>query len=352
MNSLGSEENQYRLATISFRGHRYVGIEIAGQMVDLSLGYEYFKEATGKKDLFKAKHNYTMLDVLDEWDLFLDIFSAMVPFYYEALKKNNKSLPFVYQEEEVKFLPPILYPNRVLNAGSNYYDHALEMGAAEPVKEGHEPYFFYKGRSHNLIGHGEAIRLTPRSHYVDWEAELAVVIGRKGKNVPASQALDYVAGYTCYNDVSARDRMMRHNETFLYDWFSNKGNDTFGPIGPYVVPRQFVPDPQNIGIRCYVSGELMQDTNTRLMVWNVAELIETASSVTTLSPGDVIATGTGAGVGMAKGIKVKHGEIGKVFEHMYAGKSRLLRAGDIVRVEIEGVGALENPVVEYGADNG
>ncbi len=137
---------------------------------------------------------------------------------------------------------------------------------------------------------------------------------------------------------------MRREETFLYDWFSNKGNDTFAPIGPYLVPRRFVKDPQNLKLQCYVSGELMQDTNTNQMVWGVAELIATASSVTTLSPGDVIATGTGGGVGMAKGIRVKHGEIAKVFVHMYAGKSRLLRPGDVVRIEIEGVGCLENPV--------
>ena len=286
-----------------------------------------------------------MLDVLEEWELFIHVFDALTPYYAEALSQQGKNFPFVYRTDEVHFLPPVMYPDRVLNAGSNYYDHALEMGAEEPVKEGHEPYFFYKGRRHNLIGHGESIHLTPRSNYVDWEAELAVVIGRYAKNVPAEQALEYVAGYTCYNDVSARDRMMRRDETFLYDWFSNKGNDTFAPIGPYLVPKKFVSDPQNLSIRCYVGGELMQDTNTNKMVWSVAELIATASSVTTLSPGDVIATGTGAGVGMAKGITVKHGEIAKVFEHMYAGKSRLLRPGDGVKIEIEKVGTLENPVV-------
>ncbi len=334
----------YRLASYSYRFHDYVGIEIGGWLIDLGPGYEYYKQSIGKRDFFKAKHQYTMLDALEEWDLFLGVFEHMVPFYQEILEKKATHPSFAYRPEEVKFLPPILYPNKVLNAGSNYYDHALEMGAARPVKEGHEPYFFYKGSRHNLIGHGEPIRLTPRSKYTDWEAELAVVIGRYAKNVSVDHALEYVAGYTCYNDVSARDRMIRKDETFDYDWFANKGNDTFAPIGPYLVPRQFIPDPHDLSIRCYVSGELMQDTNTNKMIWTVPELIATASSVTTLSPGDVIATGTGAGVGMAKGIKVNYGEIGKVFEHMYAGKSRLLRSGDVVRVEIEGVGVLENPV--------
>lgn len=350
-NASESSKHPYRLATFSCRGYEHVGLEVSGRLIDLGLGYEYYKEKTGKRDLFKAKHRYTMLDIIEEWDIFIDIFDALTPFFREVLGQKKSDFPFVYRPEEVNLLPPVMYPDKVLNAGSNYYDHALEMGAEEPVKEGHEPYFFYKGRRHNLIGHGEAIHLTPRSNYVDWEAELAVVIGKYAKNVPAERALDYVAGYTCYNDVSARDRMVRENETFLFDWFSNKGNDTFAPIGPYLVPRHFVGDPQNLSIRCYLNGELMQDTRTNRMVWSVAELIATASSVTTLSPGDIIATGTGSGVGMARGITVKHGEIAKVFEHMYAGKGRLLRPEDRIRVEIEKVGVLENPVVGYGSLN-
>ncbi len=336
--------NGYRLATFLYRNHPYVGVEIGGWLIDLGLGYEYYKQATGRRDFFKAKHGYTMLDVLEEWDLFNAAFTDLTPFYTQILAQEKTRPSFAYRPEEVKFLPPVVYPNKVLNAGSNYYDHALEMGAAKPVKEGHEPYFFYKGSRHNLIGHGDVIRLTPRSKYTDWEAELAVVMGRYAKNVPVEQALDYVAGYTCYNDISARDRMRRKDETFDYDWFANKGNDTFAPMGPYLVPRQFVKDPQNLSIRCYISGERMQDTNTNKMVWTVAELIATVSSVTTLSPGDVIATGTGAGVGMAKGIKVNYDEMEKIFVHMYAGKARLLRPGDVVRVEIEGVGSLENRV--------
>jgi 2-keto-4-pentenoate hydratase/2-oxohepta-3-ene-1,7-dioic acid hydratase in catechol pathway len=335
----------FRLATFSHRGYDRVGIEINGFMLDVALAYENLKRATGRRDFFKARHGLTMLEVMEEWDVFLAAFDQMADHYASALPGKADQLPFVYRKEEIRFRPPLLYPNKVLNAGSNYYDHALEMGAAAPDHDKHEPYFFYKGSRHTLIGHGDSIVLTPRAKYIDWEAELAVVIGREAKNVPVDKALDYIAGYTCYNDVSGRDRMIRKNETFDYDWFANKGNDTFGPIGPYIVPRRFIKDPQKLAIKCYVSGELMQDTNTKHMVWTVAELIANCSSITTLSPGDVIATGTGAGVGMGKGIKVKHGEIQKVFVHMYAGGSRLLRTGDTVVVDIEGVGQLENPVV-------
>jgi 2,4-didehydro-3-deoxy-L-rhamnonate hydrolase len=334
----------FRLATFSHRGHDHVGIEIGGVMLDMSLAYEHFKRATGRRDFFKARHHYTMLDVVEEWEVFLGVFDEMADHFASQLTKRGDVLPFAYRPEEIRFRPPLLYPNKVLNAGSNYYDHALEMGAAAPDHDKHEPYFFYKGSRHTLIGHGDTIVLTPRAKYIDWEAELAVVIGREAKNVTVDRALDYIAGYTCYNDISGRDRMRRKNETFDYDWFANKGNDTFGPIGPYIVPRKFIRDPQNLSIKCYVSGELMQDTNTQLMVWSVAELIANCSSITTLSPGDVIATGTGAGVGMGKGIKVNHGEIDKVFVHMYAGKARLLRPEDTVAVEIEGVGRLENNV--------
>jgi 2,4-didehydro-3-deoxy-L-rhamnonate hydrolase len=339
----------YRLATFAHRDIDRVGLEIAGHMLDIGPAYETLKRASGRRDLFKARHNYTMLDVLEEWDVFLGIFDALAEHYGPKLPGIARDHSFVYGLDEIRYRPPMLYPNKVLNAGSNYYDHALEMGAAAPDHAKHEPYFFYKGSRHTLIGHGDTVVLTPRAKYIDWEAELAVVIGREAKNVSVANALDYVAGYTCYNDVSARDRMRRKDETFDYDWFANKGNDTFGPIGPAIVPRKFVGDPQRLAIKCWVSGELMQDTNTNQMVFSVAELIANASAITTLSPGDVIATGTGAGVGMGKGIKVKHGEIDKVFVHMYAGGSRLLRPGDTIAIEIEKVGRLETNVAAPSA---
>ncbi len=335
----------YRLATVDHRGRVFPVIDIGGHLVDLGLGYETYKAAAGTRNFFKARHHYTMLDILEEWDLFLAEFDKMDAHFAPRLKSKAASFPFAYRPDEVKFMPPVMYPNKILNAGSNYYDHALEMGAAAPDRDKHEPYFFYKGSRNNVIAHGDAIVLTPRSKYIDWEAELAVVIGRTAKNVPAARALDFVAGYTCYNDVSARDRMIRKNETFDYDWFANKGNDTFAPMGPFITPAKFMRNLADLKVRCTINGELMQDYSTSKMVFSIAELIANASSITTLSPGDVIATGTGAGVGMAKGVKVKHGEIAKVFEHMYAGKARLLRPGDKIAIEIDGIGRLENNVM-------
>lgn len=335
---------QFKLASVSYKGFIFPVIKIDDKLYDINRSYEYYKNNTGERDLFKAKHNYTMLDILEEWDIFRGIFKKLIKCYNE---NSMEDLEFVYNESEIKFMPPILYPDKVLNAGSNYHDHALEMGASKPDKNGHEPYFFYKGRTHTIIGHKDAIKLTPRSNYVDWEAEMAVVIGKTAKNVSVEDAMDYVAGYTCYNDISARDRMIRQNETFDFDWFSNKGNDTFGPLGPYITPSEFLKDPNNLSIHLYLNDNVMQDTNTNLMVWNVAELIATASSVTTLSPGDVIATGTGAGVGMAKGANVGYNATDKLFMHMYGGGSVLLKPGDKIRIEIEQLGILENHIEDY-----
>ena len=331
----------YRLATVSHRSRTFVALEVNGTLYDLAAAYEAFKAARGRRDFFKARHNYSMIDILEEWELFDGVLDDVAAF---VAAKDTKSAPFAYSVDEVEFLPPMLYPDKVLNAGSNFYDHSKEMGAAPPDPEKQEPYFFYKGSKETLIGHGDKIRLTPRSDYTDWEAEIAVVIGRTAKNVNRKDAFDYVAGYTCYNDVSARDRMRRWNETFDYDWFSNKGNDTFGPIGPYILPRKFMPDLSDVMIKCFHNGDMVQSFSTSNIIFDIPRLIETASSVTTLSPGDVIACGTGAGAGMAHGIKVGWNEMEKGFEHMYAGKARLLKAGDTIAVEIDGIGRLENKV--------
>jgi 2-keto-4-pentenoate hydratase/2-oxohepta-3-ene-1,7-dioic acid hydratase in catechol pathway len=334
----------YRLATVSYRSRVFPVIEVDGKLFDFNAGYEAFKLGSGRRDFFKAKHEYTMLDILDEWDLFDSVLDDVAKFLSERVSGSEK-VDFVYTPAEVQFLPPILYPDKVLNAGSNYYDHSREMGAAPPEPDIQEPYFFYKGSRHTLTGHGSPVRLTPRSDYTDWEAEIALVIGRTAKNVSRKDAYDYIAGYTCYNDISARDRMMRKNETFDFDWFSNKGNDGFGPIGPYILPRKFMPDISDLHIKCIHNGDVVQNFSMKNIVYDIPRLIETATSVTTLSPGDVIACGTGAGAGMANGIKVGWNEIGKVFEHMYAGKARLLHAGDTIAVEIDGIGRLENRIM-------
>jgi 2,4-didehydro-3-deoxy-L-rhamnonate hydrolase len=211
---------------------------------------------------------------------------------------------------------PIERPSKIVCVGLNYRDHAEEQGAELPTA----PLLFAKWPS-SLVGPGEAIVLPRTSTRVDYEAELGVVIGERVKGVSEENALEAVLGYLCLNDVSARDFQFGDGQ-----WTRGKSPDTFCPVGPRLVPRDEVPDPQALGIRCLLNGEVMQDSTTANMIFSVAEVIAYASATSTLEPGDLIATGTPAGVGV------------------FRKPPRLLQDGDEVTVEIESVGALTNPV--------
>jgi 2,4-didehydro-3-deoxy-L-rhamnonate hydrolase len=217
---------------------------------------------------------------------------------------------------EVRLLAPVPRPGKIICVGLNYRDHAKETGAAIPS----EPILFSKFAS-SVVGPGADVLVPPESDEVDYEAELAVVIGRRASRVAAADALGHVAGYACANDVSSRSLQFLSGQ-----WLLGKAIDTFLPLGPYLVTADDVPDPQALGIRCLVNGEPRQSSNTGEMVFSVAELIAYASRTITLEPGDVLVTGTPAGVGMA------------------ADPPRYLRDGDRVRVEIDGLGELENTV--------
>jgi 2-keto-4-pentenoate hydratase/2-oxohepta-3-ene-1,7-dioic acid hydratase in catechol pathway len=211
---------------------------------------------------------------------------------------------------------PIDRPSKIVCVGLNYRDHAEEQGAELPKA----PLLFAKWPS-SLVGPGEAIVIPRTSTRVDYEAELGVVIGERIKGVSEENALEAVLGYLCLNDVSARDLQFGDGQ-----WTRGKSPDTFCPVGPRLVPRDDVPDPQALPIRCLLNGEVMQDSTTANMIFSVAEVIAYASATSTLEPGDLIATGTPAGVGV------------------FRKPPRLLQDGDEVTIEIEGVGALTNPV--------
>jgi 2-keto-4-pentenoate hydratase/2-oxohepta-3-ene-1,7-dioic acid hydratase in catechol pathway len=212
---------------------------------------------------------------------------------------------------------PIARPSKIVCVGMNYRDHAAEAGLAVPER----PVLFAKWPS-SLVAPGVPIVLPPFTSQVDYEAELGVVIGRRIRDVGEEEALDAVAGYLCVNDVSARDVQFADGQ-----WTRAKSFDTFTPVGPRLVPREDVPEPQSLTIRCSVNGEVLQDSSTAEMVFSVAEIVSHASRATTLEAGDLIATGTPAGVGFTREPPV------------------FLRDGDEVTVEIQGVGALANPVV-------
>jgi 2-keto-4-pentenoate hydratase/2-oxohepta-3-ene-1,7-dioic acid hydratase in catechol pathway len=209
---------------------------------------------------------------------------------------------------------PIERPGKIVCVGLNYRDHAVEAKLELPDR----PLLFAKWQS-SLIGPGAAIEVPHASTRVDYEAELGVVIGRRVRRVAPDDALDAVRGYICVNEVS--DRAMQFQDG---QWTRAKSADTFCPVGPALVPAAEVADPQRLRIRCLLNGEAVQDSTTADMVFTVAEIIAYASTSMTLEPGDLIATGTPAGVGLATG--------------------RYLRPGDEVSVDIERVGTLTNPV--------
>jgi 2-keto-4-pentenoate hydratase/2-oxohepta-3-ene-1,7-dioic acid hydratase in catechol pathway len=211
---------------------------------------------------------------------------------------------------------PIDRPGKIVCVGLNYRDHAAEQGVAPPE----HPILFAKWQT-ALIGPGEPIMLPPVTREVDYEAELGVLIGERVRNVSEGEALEAVRGYVCVNEVSARDLQFSDGQ-----WTRAKSIDTFCPVGPRLVPREEIPDPQSLWIRCTLNGQVMQDSSTAEMIFSVAQVIAFASSTMTLEPGDLIATGTPAGVGFTREPPV------------------FLQDGDEVTVEIEGLGALTNPV--------
>ena len=215
-------------------------------------------------------------------------------------------------------------PARIFAAASNYIEHANEMGTVLAGKTESAPYIFMK-TSTSVIGPGEAIVLPPMAERVDWEVELAAVIGHGGRNIPVDRALEHVAGYTVFNDISARDLTRRNDFPFKFDWFQGKNFDTFGPLGPWIVPAAIIGDPQKVRLSLTLNGKVMQDDSTASMIFSVAEQISYLSSILTLNPGDVIATGTPNGVGIGHGV--------------------FLKPGDVVSARIEHIGTLTNPVV-------
>lgn len=335
---------EFKLLTFEFRGLLSVGMLIGDNIFPLEKAYDFFSEQTGKKPLPAPAQPWTMLYLLENSPLFFELCSALAEFY-AARAQDPEVSRFIFHPAELNIKAPILYPQKVLNAGANYYDHNLEMGVPAFDKAQAQPFFFYKGMKNCIIGHKEPIRLPRVAKYIDWEAELAVVIGKRCKDVSAKDARSYVAGYTILNDISARDKMIREGQLFFFDWFANKGNDTFAPTGPYIVPAAFIPDPHNLRIRCLLNGQVMQDSSTSKMIWSVDEIIEYVSTVVTLEPGDIIATGSPGGVGMAKGLSLKPGEFKKLFDHMYSGGGMFLKSGDTLISEIEKIGSLENPVI-------
>ena len=256
----------------------------------------------------------------------------------KAALESGKPIEMKRRSEPVRnarLAAPIPDPGNIFCAGANYTDHMAEMARAHgkevgpTMKElGEKPWHFVKTGKSSVVGPGATVKLPAYSKSIDWEVELVAVIGKPAKDVPLAKALDHVFGYTIGNDLSARDVMRRTknppDSPFHFDWVSQKCFDGACPLGPWIVPASEIGDPQKLGLKLWVGSELMQDSNTEKMIFTVAEQIEMLSSRVTLQPGDLIMTGTPAGVGMPR--------------------KRFLRPGETVKLWIEKIGELEHRV--------
>jgi 2-keto-4-pentenoate hydratase/2-oxohepta-3-ene-1,7-dioic acid hydratase in catechol pathway len=283
-----------RLVTFEHQGTRRLGVRNGDAIVDLS-----------KAD---ASLPTNMRDFLAAGDSALKSANA-------AANAGTNTIPV----SEVKICAPIHNPEKIICIGLNYADHAAESGMPIPP----EPVVFSKYAS-SIINPGDNIVAPSVSTQVDYEVELVVIIGKAGRHISEADALSYVAGYTVGHDVSARDYQLQKPAG---QWMMGKTFDTFAPIGPELVTSDEVPNPGNLGIRCILNGETVQNSNTSQLIFSIEKLISYLSHVFTLTPGDLIFTGTPPGVGMGR-------------------KPQLwLKDGDVVVCEVDGLGRFENPVV-------
>jgi 2-keto-4-pentenoate hydratase/2-oxohepta-3-ene-1,7-dioic acid hydratase in catechol pathway len=282
-----------KLATFTHEGSTRIGIVDGDRIVDLSAAAP---------------------DLPREMRAFLEAGREAMERAREAVDAGVGRLPL----QAVRLEAPIARPPKFLAVGLNYADHVAESGLETPA----HPTIFNK-QSTCVTGPTDPIHLPRASQALDYEGELGFVIGRPARHVSRDDAADVIAGYLVVDDVSVRDWQLR-----TPTWTMGKSFDTHGPIGPWIVTTDEIPDPHRLELRTYVNGELRQSSNTKQLIFDCFSLVEHLSTAFTLEPGDVVATGTPGGVGIA------------------AKPPRLLVAGDVVRVEIEGIGALENRVIE------
>jgi 2-keto-4-pentenoate hydratase/2-oxohepta-3-ene-1,7-dioic acid hydratase in catechol pathway len=304
----------YKLATYQSSDGPRAGLVIGEEVFDAA-------ELTGKAGYA------TVSGILADWKAAED---ALKKAAAGAAKSRAKRQSLA----KMKLLAPVPSPPTIFCAGANYADHAAAMARkqgmpepADPHEQGLKPWHFIKAPP-AIAGPNTAVKASKYAKELDWEIELAAVIGRPAKDVSGKKALAYVAGYVAANDLSARDRGRRPGveatSPFKMDWIKHKSFDGSCPIGPWIVPASDIADPQNLGMKLWVNGMLKQDSNTRNMLFTLAEQIEQLSINMTLQPGDLILTGTPAGTGAESG--------------------NFLKGGDVVKIWIEGIGEFSNRI--------
>lgn len=297
-----SSDAIWRIGSIGDVGAPTTVVQRSGRLVRLA-------------DLLGDTDAPSVLSLLADWDAWAPRLDGL----------NHSAAATELDPETVTWLPPVVYPRKLIICGANYRAHLAEMGVDPTVFT--RPYTVLKPATTSLIGHGASIVIPDQLEWPDWEGELGVVIGRRVRHCSAEDALAAVAGYLPVNDVSARDWMGSPLPVVGQDWVLGKGFDTFTPAGPLITPAQFVDDPQALELRLWVNDVLKQDTSTADMLFGVAELVTHLSSILTLEPGDMLLTGSPSGVGFGRSPRER------------------LEPGDSVRIEISGLGTLQNNVI-------
>jgi acylpyruvate hydrolase len=312
-----------RLVTYHREGQSRIGAQIDRQIIDLNRAYRAMLRHWGNDDelaVADARVPADMIGLLQGGETSLKAAQEALAFVGSQLGVGDRPDNLdgiVYAIDQISLLPPVLRPGKVICLGLNYRDHAAESGFALPDY----PVLFHKVAG-SLIGHNQPIIVPRISRQIDYEGELAVIVGKRGKYIAELDALSYVAGYCVANDVSARDLQFRTSQ-----WTSGKMLDTFGPLGPALVTKDEVPDPHALAIKTILNGQVMQDGNTADMIFRVPYIIHSISEIITLEAGDVIMTGTPSGIGNTRNPQV------------------FMKPGDTVTVEIERLGVLTNPLV-------
>lgn len=276
----------YRLGTVSVEGSSHPVAVVADSMI--SLAQALGDDGPG-----------ALLRALANWDDARAKIEA-------AIADADPAQAIATGEADIQ--APLMYPDKVICAGANYYDHVAEVGIENIDDLMTTPYFFFKPPKTTLVGPGETIDYPVGSKAFDWEIELAVIIGKRSKGVAVEDALGIIAGYALSIDLTARDLQLTAPPFFKIDWYAGKAQDTSCPLGPYITPAHLVPDPQDLVLDLTVNGEQKQHASTSGMIFTIAQLVSRASEFVTLEPGDIILTGSPAGVGKATNTYLQRGD--------------------------------------------
>jgi 2-keto-4-pentenoate hydratase/2-oxohepta-3-ene-1,7-dioic acid hydratase in catechol pathway len=329
----------FKVGTFEIQGMPRIGLVLRDSLI---VDIHAANAALERNPLYpKVPMPANMLELIERYEY------GMKPRLYEIvndLVQNNRVTgaqrpDYVHQVGTVRTLPPIMYPGKIMNAAVNFYSHVNETGTPEQIAAARRarrenrgvPYLFLKPSRGAVIGHGDSVVLPYGRDRIDWEVELGTVIGRAARYVSAKDAPNYIFGYMISLDISDRGGRPPGGAPFTSDWLVGKGHDTFAPMGPWIVPKEFYGDPmQKLRQTLSVDGTQMQEARAGDMIHSLYELIEYASSIITLFPGDVVNNGTSGGVGMGTAVR---------------GEQRFLKPGEVIEATIDDIGTLRIPVV-------